>query len=142
MQASMILERAAGVLVPPMLVVAVYLLFAGHNAPGGGFVGGLVAGLGIALAAAAGGPEAVRGVTRVAPASLLGTGLVIAGLTGVGGWILGQGFLDGGAASIDIPLIGEIKFTSALLFDIGVFAVVAGMVGICMESLTRKGGPE
>ena len=100
---SIILERAAALLVPPILVVALYLLFVGHNAPGGGFVGGLTAGLAIALAAAAEGLPGIRRTTRVAPTTLLGVGLVIAGITGAGGWVLGQGFLDAGARTIDLP---------------------------------------
>ena len=137
---SSILERAARLMAGPILMVALFLLFSGHNAPGGGFVGGLTAGLALALAHASRGPEAIRSVTRVAPAALLGAGLVLAGLTGAAGWVLGGGFLDGGAVSLDLPLLGEVKATSALVFDIGVFAVVAGMVGLTLESLSEGSG--
>jgi multicomponent Na+:H+ antiporter subunit A len=139
MRPSMILDRAADLLVPPILIASVYLLFAGHNAPGGGFVGGLTAGLAIALEFAAGGPGAIRRATQTAPAPLLGAGLVIAGLTGAAGWLLGTGFLDAGAWTIDLPVLGEIKATSALLFDAGVYLVVAGMVGVTLEALGTGG---
>ncbi len=132
---SLILERAAALLVPPILVVSLYLLFAGHNAPGGGFAAGLTAGLAIALEYAAGGPHAIRRATRLAPTTLLGAGLVVAGLTGAAGWVFGGGFLDGGAATVDLPVLGEVKATSALLFDTGVYLVVAGMVGVALEAL-------
>lgn len=134
-RSSMVLDRAARLMVPPILAVAAYLLFAGHNSPGGGFVGGLVAGLALALAWAAGGEGAVRRVTRVAPTALLGAGIVVAGLTGAAGWVFGGGFLDAGAWTIEVPGLGTIKAASALLFDVGVFAVVAGMVGTTLESL-------
>jgi len=141
MRRSIILERAGALLVPPILVVAIYLLFVGHNAPGGGFVGGLTAGLAVALAAAAEGKPGIRRTIRVAPATLLGIGLVIAGITGAGGWVLGQGFLDAGARAIDLPVLGEVKLTSALAFDIGVFCVVAGMVAMVLESLDESERP-
>lgn len=132
---SLILERSARLLVPPILVASLYLLFAGHNAPGGGFVGGLTAGLAIALAAAAEGTHGIRRTTLVAPTTLLGAGLVVAGMTGALGWVLGSGFLDAGARTFDFPVLGEVKVTSALAFDIGVFCVVAGMVAIVLEAL-------
>jgi multicomponent Na+:H+ antiporter subunit A len=136
-----LLERGADLLTPPILVVSLYLLFAGHNAPGGGFVAGLTAGLAIALRHAAGGPDAIRAAIRFAPAALLGTGLVVAGLTGAGGLLLGGGFLDGGAWSFRLPALGEVKATSALAFDTGVYLVVTGMVAMALEALgTREHG--
>jgi multisubunit Na+/H+ antiporter MnhB subunit len=132
---SVVLERSARLLVPPILMTSLYLLFAGHNAPGGGFVGGLSAGLAIALAAAAEGAHGMRRTTVVSPATLLGAGLVIVGMTGALGWVLGSGFLDAGARTFDLPVIGEIKVTSALAFDIGVYCVVAGMVAMVLQAL-------
>jgi multicomponent Na+:H+ antiporter subunit A len=137
---SLLLGRAADLLVPPILIASLFLLFAGHNAPGGGFVGGLTAGLALALQHAAGGPGAVRRATRFAPATLLGAGLVIAGLTGAAGWLLGGGFLDAGFRAFDLPLLGEVKATSALVFDIGVYLVVAGMAGVALEALGGEEG--
>ena len=137
---SLLLERASALLGPAIVVTSLYLLLAGHNAPGGGFVGGLTAGLAIALAYAAEGEKGVRRTTRLAPATLLGAGLVIAGLTGAGGWFLGDGFLDAGARSLELPILGEVKATSALVFDVGVFLVVAGMVAVTLESLGSREG--
>ena len=141
MRRSIVLERAGVLLVPPILVVAVYLLFVGHNAPGGGFVGGLTAGLAIALASAAEGSNGIRRTTRVAPTTLLGVGLALAGITGGAGWILGAGFLDAGALTADLPVLGEIKLTSALAFDVGVFCVVSGMVAMVLEALNGAEEP-
>jgi multicomponent Na+:H+ antiporter subunit A len=138
---SLVIERAAALLVPSTLLVSLYLLFAGHNAPGGGFTGGLTAGLALGLEYAAGGPGAIRRATRFAPAALLGAGLVLAGLTGAAGWLLGGGFLDAGAQTLDLPLLGELKLTSALAFDAGVYLVVAGMAGLLLETLgSGEGG--
>mgnify|MGYP001828776585 FL=1 len=133
---SLILERAAELLVPPIRRGSRFLLFAGHNAPGGGFVGGLTAGLAIALAHAAGGGGAIGRILRPAPGLLLGAGLVIAGLTGAGGWLFGGGFLDAGARSFDLPGLGTVKVTSALFFDIGVYLVVAGMVAVTLDAFS------
>jgi multicomponent Na+:H+ antiporter subunit A len=135
---SLLLERAAVLLVPPILVTSLFLLFAGHNAPGGGFVGGLTAGLALAFAHAAGGRGAGGILLRLSPGLLLGIGLVIAGLTGAGGWILGQGFLDAGARSFDLPAFGTVKVTSALFFDIGVYLVVAGMVATTLDAFSDE----
>ena len=133
---SLILERAADLLVPPILMVSLFLLFAGHDAPGGGFGGGLTAGLALALAHAAGGGGAIGRILRPAPGLLLGAGLVIAGLTGAGGWLFGGGFLDAGARSFDLPGLGTVKVTSALFFDIGVYLVVAGMVAVTLDAFS------
>ena len=139
---SLILERAADLLVPPILMVSLFLLCGGHTAPGGGFVGGLTAGLAIALAHAAGGGGAIGRILRPAPGLLLGAGLVIAGLTGAGGWLFGGGFLDAGARSFDLPGLGTVKVTSALFFDIGVYLVVAGTTLLIVLTLAQGAGGE
>ena len=71
---SPILERGIVAAAGPLLVFSVYLLFAGHNQPGGGFAGGLVAGAAVVLAWSAGGPETVRRIIPVRPSALLGGG--------------------------------------------------------------------
>jgi multisubunit Na+/H+ antiporter MnhB subunit len=138
---SIIVDVTTRVILQSALVVSLYLLFAGHNQPGGGFIGGLVAGAGIALAYVAGGLERVRGLLRVPPWSIIGTGLLIATASAVvpilaGGSVLAQDFVK-----LHPPLLGEVKATSALIFDTGVYLVVIGMVLMAFEALGETRPP-
>lgn len=117
-----------------VLVGSIYLLFAGHNQPGGGFAGGLVAGAAIALRYVAGGIEEVRGLTRFKPWTILGAGLLIDTLTAAIPLVLGEPVLDAGDLSLDIDGLGTVKATSGLPFDIGVYLVVVGLVLMVFEA--------
>lgn len=118
-----------------LLVVSVYLLFAGHNQPGGGFVGGLVAGAACATRYMAGGPAELRRSVRFEPLTVLGVGLAVAVLTGLV-LLLGDGsFLDHRLLEADVALLGTVKTTTALFFDIGVYLVVIGMLLAVLEAL-------
>lgn len=133
---SPILDVAANVVLRTGIVFSLYLLFAGHNAPGGGFIAGLVAGACLVLDHIALRSRTDRGALhRVAPRPLLGSGLAIAVAVGVAGWVWGGGFFDQEVASLTVPVLGTMKLTSALGFDIGVFAVVVGLVSALLESL-------
>lgn len=125
---SVVLETVVRLAFHTVLVLGVFLLFRGHNAPGGGFVGGLVVGCGLVLRYVSGGPEQLRRTLPVDAPVLLGTGLLIAGLTGVGGWVAGGQFLQSGIVGWNVPLLGPVKVVSATFFDIGVFCVVVGLV--------------
>ncbi|MGB5617021.1 MAG: MnhB domain-containing protein, partial [Desulfobacterales bacterium] len=92
---SLILKVATRLLVGLILVFAVYLLFRGHNAPGGGFVAALVAGTGFALAAISEGPAVVRSAIRIDPERIAMYGLGLAILCGLVGWLAGRPFLTG-----------------------------------------------
>lgn len=124
---SPILEHGVVSAAGPMLVFSLYLLAAGHNQPGGGFAGGLVAGVTVVLAWAAGGPDTVRRIVPVRSSVLLGLGLVVATLTGFVSLVAGGGFLESGYLERTLPLIGTVKVVSPLGFDIGVYLVVVGM---------------
>jgi multicomponent Na+:H+ antiporter subunit A len=132
---SLILETSIGVLFHTTLLFSLFLLFAGHNAPGGGFIGGLVAGAAFVLRYVDAGAAAVERSARVGPHLLLGTGLALAVLTGAASWIAGEAFLEAGELKLDVPVIGLVKTTSALPFDIGVFLVVVGLVLMVLTSL-------
>ena len=124
---SPILEHGIVAAAGPLLVFSLYLLFAGHNQPGGGFAGGLVAGVVVVLGWSAGGPEAVSRIIAVRSSALLGAGLVVAALTGFASLLTGSGYLESTSWELAIPLIGKVKATSALAFDVGVYLVVVGM---------------
>lgn len=125
---SILLEGCVGVVFPTALVFSLYLLFAGHNAPGGGFVGGLVAGAALVLKFVDGGIAEVRRVVPLAPQSILGAGLTTAVVTASSGWIGGGQLLESSKLELDLPLLGALKATTALPFDIGVYLVVVGLV--------------
>jgi multicomponent Na+:H+ antiporter subunit A len=111
-----------------VLVFGLYLLFAGHNQPGGGFVGGLVAGCAFVLRYIAGGRGALAAAVPVDPGIPLGLGLLLSAGTGAAAWALGGQFLESDYVELDLPLLGIAKVTSALAFDTGVFLVVVGLV--------------
>lgn len=128
MSRSSILETVARAAFPAVLVFSLYLLFVGHNAPGGGFVGGLVAGAGLVLRFLAAGSVGLRTITRVRYEVLLGFGLGLAALAGAAGWVLGGAFLESSYVEGRLPLYGEVALVSPLFFDIGVYCVVVGLV--------------
>jgi multicomponent Na+:H+ antiporter subunit A len=137
---SPILEAGMAVASGPILMFSLYLLFAGHNQPGGGFAGGLVAGVVVVMAWVAGGPELVRRVLPVRSSALLGTGLLLAAGTGFVSLLAGAAFLESTAVTWSIPLVGEVKAVSVLVFDIGVYLVVVGMSVGLVRALGEDGG--
>ncbi|MEZ5264362.1 MAG: hydrogen gas-evolving membrane-bound hydrogenase subunit E [Acidimicrobiales bacterium] len=127
-------DAVVRVLVLIALVVSVYLLVAGHNDPGGGFVGGLVAGAAVALRYIAGGIDDVRSMVRPQPWTILGAGLVTAAVTAAVPVLFGRPVLDNGYWTIDPPLLDPIGVSSALAFDLGVYLVVVGLVFMAFEA--------
>jgi multicomponent Na+:H+ antiporter subunit B len=119
---SQILRAAVRVLMPLLLLFALFLLLRGHNQPGGGFVGGLVVAAAFALHAMAFGVAAARRALLVEPSTLLGVGLLVALFSGLPAVFLGQPFLTG------VWITAGITIGTPLLFDIGVFLVVIGVV--------------
>lgn len=134
MKRLMIVDASARVIFHTTLVGSVYLLFVGHNRPGGGFVGGLVAGAAIALRFIAGGIGEVRGLTSLRPWTILGSGLAIAVLTALTPILLGDPVLSSALWELDVPLVGTVKTTSALVFDAGVYLAVVGLVFMVFEA--------
>jgi multicomponent Na+:H+ antiporter subunit A len=132
---SVVLETAVRVVFHTVLVFGVYLLFAGHNQPGGGFVGGLVAGSAFVLRYATTGRGGLRSAVPIDPVLPLGAGLLLAACTGAAALLLGAQFLESGKVELDLPVLGHVKATSALPFDIGVFLVVVGLVLVVLETL-------
>jgi multicomponent Na+:H+ antiporter subunit A len=134
---SFVLDVLIDLIVRTALVFSVFLLFSGHNAPGGGFIAGLVAGISIVLRFVAGGRESVRTILGIRPEALLGSGLAIALTTGLAGWVWGGSFLESAKLEVDLPVLGVVKTTSALPFDIGVFVVVVGVAAAMISALGR-----
>ena len=125
---SPILEAGVIAVAGPLLVFSLYLLFAGHNQPGGGFAGGLVAGIAVLLVWTAGGTATVRRVFPFRSTVLMGSGLTVVAIVGLAPLIVGLEVLESGYLEVALPLVGKVKLVSALAFDIGVYLVVVGMV--------------
>ena len=117
-----------------VMVASVWLLFAGHNQPGGGFVGGLLAGAAITMNYVAGGITEVRNRSRFRPWTVLGAGLLLAGGTATFPLLTGGAVLDVAYRSVDVPVLGTMSLSSALPFDAGVYLVVVGMVLMAFEA--------
>lgn len=132
---SVVLETAVRLVFHTVLVFSLYLLFAGHNQPGGGFVGGLVAGAAFVLRYVAGGRAALKAAVPVDPGLPVGGGLVLATGTGMAAWLFGGQFLESGKVEWQAPLLGTIKATSALPFDAGVYLIVVGLVLALLRTL-------
>lgn len=122
---SLILRTATRALCPLMLVFSVFLLVRGHNEPGGGFVGGLVAATAFALVLASDGLARARALLRLEPLSYVGAGLAVAVLSGTLGFFEGRAFLTGLWLETPVPVIG--KLGTPLVFDVGVYLVVLGI---------------
>jgi multicomponent Na+:H+ antiporter subunit A len=128
MRPSLILDTVTRAAFPLVLTFSLYLLFVGHNAPGGGFVGGLTAGTAFVLVYIGGGIERLRGVVGVSHETLLGAGLALAVVTGLTSLVLGEPFQSSAILRWHPPLLGEVKLVTVLFFDIGVYLVVVGLV--------------
>jgi len=124
MMRSPIVSTTLGWLSPLLLVLSGFLLLRGHHEPGGGFSGGLVLALVILLEAKVRGCEAARRLLRAPPAAWIATGLGLALISGCLGLVLGDPYLAARWVSIG----DSIKLGTPLLFDVGVFALVAGVV--------------
>jgi multicomponent Na+:H+ antiporter subunit A len=139
---SLILDGLVEIVIRTALVFALFLLFSGHNAPGGGFVAGLVAGSALILWFVAGGRAEVDRVVLVSPQIVMGTGLALAVGTGALGWMWGHGFLESVKIEFVVPVLGTVKATSALPFDIGVFLIVIGLTAALVLTLGDTDGEQ
>ena len=124
---SSILQTATRVLMPLLLLFALFLLLRGHNEPGGGFVAGLVIGASFVLYAMAYGVDAGRRALLVDPSTLLGAGLLIALLSGVPAVLIGRPFMTALWTRVSVGS-GVVDVGTPLLFDVGVLLTVIGVV--------------
>lgn len=125
---SLILDVSVRAVFHTVLLVALFFLFSGHNRPGGGFVAGLVAGAAFVLRDVAGGFDPGRREGPIDPETIIALGLVVAITTGLAAMLAGGEFLETGSFEVNLPVFDDVKATSALAFDVGVFLVVVGVV--------------
>lgn len=132
---SIIFEVVTRLIFHSMIVFSVYLLLAGHNLPGGGFAGGLTAGLALTIRYLAGGRFELREATPVSAGALLGIGLATAAASGVAPLLLGGQVFQTAILEFWLPVFGDVKFVTSTIFDIGVYIVVVGLVLDVLRSL-------
>ena len=125
-------------LFPVMLVVAVFLLLRGHDLPGGGFSAGMVVAIAIILQYLTGGTEWTEDRLRLRLQVWIGAGLLLAAGTGLAAWLFGRPFLTSYFAYAELPLIGRVPAASALVFDLGVFALVVGATLLMLVALAHQ----
>lgn len=137
-QRSLVLEVATRLIFPLMMVLSVYLFFAGHNTPGGGFAGGLTAGLALVLRYLAGGRYELGEALPFDAGKILGLGLALSAGTAVTSILLGAPALSSALIEVHLPLLGTVKFVTALFFDLGVYLIVVGLVLDVLRSLGAR----
>jgi multicomponent Na+:H+ antiporter subunit A len=132
---SILIEVLIRLLFHPAIIVSIYLLFAGHNAPGGGFAGGLLAGLALVARYLAGGRYELGEAAPVDPGKVLGLGIILAvGMAVVSLFFSGLP-LESAYFAAEVPLLGEMSFGTSTIFDIGVYLVVVGLAIDILRSL-------
>jgi multicomponent K+:H+ antiporter subunit A len=138
----LILSQVTRFLLPLALMVAVYLFLRGHNAPGGGFIAGLVAAVALILQYMASGIAWTQQQWRLAFHPLIAFGVLIAAATGAGSLLLNHPFLTSTFGHVTLPVVGEFELASAMIFDLGVFLTVVGVIMLILANLgklTRRG---
>ncbi|WP_137875627.1 Na+/H+ antiporter subunit A [Rhodococcus sp. Q] len=135
---SLILEVTTRMVFPTMMVLSVYFFFSGHNAPGGGFAGGLTAGLALVLRYLAGGRYELGETVPIDAGKILGLGLIFSAGTALASVVLGAPALSSATIEMTLPLLGDIKLVTALFFDLGVYLIVVGLVLDVLRSLGAR----
>jgi multisubunit Na+/H+ antiporter MnhB subunit len=129
-----LIDSSVQVLFHAVMLASVFLLVSGHNRPGGGFVGGLVAGGAISMRYVSGGIESVRSVVRPKPWTVLGTGLLLAATVAALPLLFGDPLLTSYEAKLDVPLFGTVGLYSVMVFDLGAYVAVIGVVVMVFEA--------
>lgn len=135
----LMLRVAARLVLPLALVASVHIFWRGHNLPGGGFIAGLVTGIALVLQYMASGQGRAEALLHAGGGQRytrwVGTGLAIAGLTGLGAFAFGRPFLTSAHGHPSVPLLGELPLASAALFDLGVYITVVGATMLMLSAL-------
>lgn len=134
---SVILETATTYLMPMLLLLSAFLLFRGHNLPGGGFIGGLVASGTFILHSFAFGAEQTRKMLRINPLTLIGVGLITSLASGLVSLLKGQPFMTGQWGTLTIQGSEGLHIGTPVIFDIGVYLVVIGATLTIILSLAE-----
>lgn len=135
---SIILRSGTLYLRPLLLIFSVFLLLGGHNQPGGGFTGGLVAASAFVLEALAFSLEQARRTLRVHPLALVGFGLTLAALSAAFSILLGKPFMTGIWSEFYVPGWGDVAIGTPFFFDLGVYFDVLGVTCLIIFTLLES----
>ncbi|MDK9724497.1 MAG: monovalent cation/H+ antiporter subunit A [Sterolibacteriaceae bacterium MAG5] len=125
-------------LLPLALLVSLFFLLRGHNAPGGGFVGGLILATAVILQYLVGGTHWVESRLRIHPLYWIAIGLLLAAAAGIGAAFAGAPFLTSQAWHGTLPVVGELHLSSVLLFDLGVYMLVVGATTLMLVAIAHQ----
>jgi multicomponent K+:H+ antiporter subunit A len=123
---------------PAIITFSAYLFLRGHDLPGGGFAAGVALAIGFLLQYLAADARWVEDRLRILPVRWMGTGLLLAAATGLGAFLFGYPFLTMSARYVTLPVIGDVPVATALLFDLGVFALVVGATIVVLVALAHQ----
>ncbi|MEV0397114.1 Na+/H+ antiporter subunit A [Polymorphospora rubra] len=137
-QRSIVFEVVTRLLFHTIVLFSIYLMISGHNAPGGGFAGGLVAGLALVVRYLAGGRYELDEAAPVDAGLVLGSGLFVSVGTGLAALLFGGDFLQSTVVDLHPPLIGDVHLVTSIFFDIGVYLIVVGLVLDILRSLGAR----
>lgn len=129
MRESLFFKTIVQLLFPVILIFSTFLFLRGHNAPGGGFIAGLLAAVSFAVLGLSFGVPTLIRVYRFQSFSLIRWGLCLAVLSGFGAVLFKNGgqYFQGLWGTIWIPILGEVYVGTPFLFDLGVYLVVLGI---------------
>lgn len=134
---TVIFRAIAPYLTTLMILFSVFILLRGHNEPGGGFIGGLIAASALAIYGISNGVPAVRRAIWAHPMHIAGAGLFLSGLSGLPSLLINAPFLTGIWGKIYV-FGTEVKISTILFFDIGVYLVVLGTIGSIALALEER----
>jgi multicomponent K+:H+ antiporter subunit A len=135
----LILSVTSRLVFPLTLLVATYLFLRGHNLPGGGFIAGLLTALALVLRLLADGRPATETRHGLHYPTVIALGLLLAVLTGLSSWLLGYPFLSSAFTHLHWPVVGDFELASALVFDLGVYLTVVGVVMLILTAISLPG---
>ncbi|SMX39225.1 monovalent cation/H+ antiporter subunit A [Octadecabacter ascidiaceicola] len=136
-QHPMMMVVLTRVIMPVVLMVGFYIFLRGHNEPGGGFIAGLIVSIAVVMQYMASGFNWASDRIRFPYHGVIGTGVLVAGLTGIGSWFFAKPFLTSDFTYVRIPPFEKFELATAALFDLGVFLAVVGAVMLSLESFSR-----
>lgn len=134
---DVILQTATKVLTFIILTFSIYVLFAGHHNPGGGFIGGLITASALVLLYITFDAKTVRTMIPVDYKVMGAVGVLLAISTGAGALLFDAPFLTQSFSSIPLPLLGETELATAVLFDLGVYFAVIGTTMTIIMSISE-----
>jgi multicomponent K+:H+ antiporter subunit A len=137
----LMLRVLSQLLLPLALLVSAYLFLRGHNAPGGGFIAGLVTGTAMLLQYVAQGSEWARARLPWNYTRVIASGLLVATGTGLASWLFGAPFLTSAFGYVHWPIVGQFELASAMVFDLGIYLAVVGVVMVIISRLGGLSGP-